>query len=243
MDGTQSKYLHSRQGLSAFSLIELLIVIAVIALMLSILTPSLRAVRIIAKRVGCAHNLKQIALGMDMYLGDNDHTYPCARDPVSEQPRYWLWMGRGWRTWVKPYLGGEINVRNPSVLLCPEDRSDPCMYESTSYAYSMAFYHSPEQINAITDKSETYSNPRPSIPQRADSVSTPSAKILLGEWASSHAAIDEENGWWNWQGSRNFLFPDAHVSFLAATQINPARDGLPDANVTINGIKGSDRPQ
>jgi prepilin-type N-terminal cleavage/methylation domain-containing protein len=236
----QQSEINNRKPILAFTLVELLVVIAVIALLLSILMPSLRAVRVMAQRVGCAHNLKQIALGVDMYLGDNDHTYPCTTDPVSQNPTYWLWMGRGWRGWIKPYLGGDINVRNPSVLLCPEDRADPAMYESTSYAYSMAFYHSPEQINAITDKAETYSNPKPSVPQHVDSVTTPSAKILIGEWASNHASVVEEKGWWNWQGARNFLFPDGHTSFLAATQINPARDGLPDANVTINGIKGQD---
>jgi len=114
------------------------------------------------------------------------------------------------------------------------------MYESTSYAYSMAFYHSPEQIDAMSDKSDTYSNPRPSIGQRRDDVAHPAAKILLGEWFSNHRAVDDEQGWWNWQGARNFLFADGHGAFLDAEQILPARDGLPNANLTIHGIKGRD---
>jgi prepilin-type processing-associated H-X9-DG protein len=227
---------------------ELLVVIAVIGLLLSILMPALRAAKVTAQRIGCSHNLKQITLGMDMYLGDNDQVYPCATDPVHRDPAYWLWMGRGWRGWIKPYVGGGDDVANPLVLLCPEDRNDPTMYESTSYAYSLSFYHSPEQINLITDRSQTLGDKLPvfletSVRQRADSVATPSAKILTGEWASNHARVDKENGWWNWQGARNFLFPDGHVSLLKAEQINAARDGLPDANVTINGIKGSDVAQ
>jgi prepilin-type processing-associated H-X9-DG protein len=186
------------------------------------------------------HNLKQIGLGMNMYLDGNDNVWPCAEDPVSTNPFYWLWMGRGWRACVKPYLGGSIDVNNPSVLLCPEDRADPSKYESTSYAYSMAFYHSPDQIDAMSDKADTYTNPRPSIRQRIGDVAYPSAKILLGEWSSNHLAIDQEQGWWNWQGARNFLFADGQVAFLHAEQIRPARDGLPDANLTLNGIKGRD---
>jgi hypothetical protein len=104
----------------------------------------------------------------------------------------------------------------------------------------MAFYHSPEQIDVITDKAETYSNPKPSVPQHVDAVAAPAAKILIGEWASNHATVDDEKGWWNWQGARNFLFPDAHVTFLEATQVSPAQDGLPDANLTLHGIKGRD---
>ena len=230
----------SRPLRRAFSLIELLVVLAIISILLSILIPSLRMVKVRAFRTGCMHNLKQIGLGMNMYLDGNDNVWPCAEDPVSTSPFYWLWMGRGWRASVKPYLGGSIDVNNPSVLLCPEDRADPAKYESTSYAYSMAFYHSPDQIDAMSDKADTYTNPRPSVRQRIGDVAYPSAKILLGEWSSNHVAIDQEQGWWNWQGARNFLFADGQVVFLHAEQIHPARDNLPDANLTINGIKGRD---
>jgi len=224
----------------AFTLIELLVVLAIIAVLLSILLPSLHMARARAYRTGCMHSLKQIGLGMNMYLDGNDNIWPCAEDPVSTTPFYWLWMGRGWRVFVKPYLGGVIDVNNPSVLLCPEDRADPTKYESTSYAYSMAFYHSPDQIDAMSDKADTYTNPRPSVRQRIGGVLNPSAKILLGEWSSNHLSIDQEQGWWNWQGARNFLFADGQVTFLHAEQVRPARDSLPDANLTIHGIKGRD---
>jgi len=184
------------------------------------------------------HNLKQIDLAMHVYLGDNEHVYPYADDPLPKG--YWLWMGRGWRSFLMPYFGGVVDVNNPSVLLCPEDRADPTQYESTSYAYSMAFYHSPEQIDTMSDKSDTYTHPRPSVPQRAGNVTTPSAKVLIGEWSSNHWPVDQEQGWWNWQGARNFLFADGQVLFLRAEQIRPARDGLPDANLTLHGLKGRD---
>jgi prepilin-type N-terminal cleavage/methylation domain-containing protein len=223
-----------------FTLIELLVVLAIISVLLSILIPSLRMVKVRAFRTGCMHNLKQIGLGMNLYLDGNDNVWPCAEDAVSTNPSYWLWMGRGWRAVLQPYLGGSIDVANPSVLLCPEDRADPAKYESTSYAYSMAFYHSPDQIDAMSDKSDTYLNPKSSIPQRLDNVAYPAAKILIGEWASNHLPIDQEQGWWNWLGARNFLLADGQVVFVHAEEIRPARDNLPDANLTINGVKGRD---
>ncbi len=234
-----TKAVHRTRLPGAFSLIELLVVIAVISLLLSILVPSLRRAKAAASRVGCAHNLKQIALAMDMYVMGNDNVYPCAEDPVPGKP-YWLWMGRGWRSFVRPYLTATIDANNPSVLLCPLDRTDPRTYESTSYAYSMAFYHSPEQIDAMSDPNDTYSNPQPSVRQRTGAVAFASAKILIGEWFSNHRPVEEEKGWWNWQGARNFLFADGQVDYLEATQIRPANDGLPDANLTVHGIKGRD---
>jgi type II secretory pathway pseudopilin PulG len=216
------------------------VVIAIISLLLAILGPSLRKARSMARRVVCSHNLKQVGLAMDMYTGDHETMYPCAQDPVSTTPPYWLWMGRGWRRWVEKYLSTNIDVNTPSVLLCPADRTDPVKYESTSYAYSMAFYHSPEQIDAMSATADTYSNPQPPIAQRVGDVAGPSGKILLGEWNSNHAPYENDKGWWEWKGARIFLFADGQVALLDTKRIRPARDGLPDANLTVHGIKGRD---
>lgn len=63
-----------------FTLIELLVVIAIIALLLSILMPSLRKVKQIARDVVCRSNLKQWSLIWAMYTGNNDSKFPCEAD-------------------------------------------------------------------------------------------------------------------------------------------------------------------
>jgi len=228
------------RGRLGFTLVELLVVIAIIALLLSILTPSLTRAKYMAVRIKCAHNLKQINLAVNLYMSGNDETYPCAQDPLPAG--YWLWMGRGWRSFVEPYLGGNLDANNPSVLFCPADPTAKDKYESTSYAYSMSFYHSAQQIDTMNDKSDTYTNPRPSVPQRCWNVIQPSGKILIGEWLSNHSHADKDDGWWCWQGRRNYLFADGQVRYLQAEQIRSARDGFPNANLTVRGIKGLDYP-
>lgn len=204
--------------------------------------PSLRKAKSLAARLTCAHNLKQISLAMDFYLNDNDGFYPCAQDPLP--PGYWFWMGRGWRFLVEPYIGVKIDPNNPSILFCSKDRTSKQKYESTSYAYSMAFYHSPEQIDDMNSPADTFGtvSRHPSIPQRNLDVLNPSGKILIGEWLSNHVPIDNDTGWWTWEGSRNYLFTDGQIRYLKAKQIRPAQDQLPDANLTIHGIKGTDYP-
>jgi len=221
-----------------FSLVELLVVIATVALLLSILTPSLGKARSMAMRLKCTHNLKQINIAVNLYLNGNEDAYPCAEDPLPAG--YWLWMGRGWRSFLEPYLVENINSDNPSVLFCPQDRTEKDKFESTSYSYSMAFYHSPSQIDAMSTADTYGSASEPSIPQRSFNVAKPSGKILIGEWLSNHSRIETDDGWWCWKGSRNYLFADGQVRFLKAEHIREANDGLPNPNLTIHGIKGLD---
>ncbi len=57
----------------AFTLVELLAVISIIAVLLAILMPSLRKAKEMAARVACLSNQKQLGLAWVMYAQDNDN--------------------------------------------------------------------------------------------------------------------------------------------------------------------------
>jgi prepilin-type processing-associated H-X9-DG protein/prepilin-type N-terminal cleavage/methylation domain-containing protein len=225
---------------SGFTLLELLLVAVLVAILAGLLLPVLGKARERARQAVCLSNLKQIGLAFFMYLGDHNEIFPCSQDPVSTTPVYWLWMGRGWRKLLMPYIRSTITAQSPSILYCPSDRTAPALWESTSYGYSLCFYHAPEQINAMTDNTFAYDTGKivPSVPQKFSMVAHPDKKVLAAEWLDNHTG--GAYNWWSFSGRRNYLFVDGHVQFLKAAEILPANDGWPDINLTRDGVRGRD---
>lgn len=67
---------HSGWSPFGFTLVELLVVVGIIALLISILLPTLASVRVAANRTASASNMRQIGLAISMYCDDNKGRFP-----------------------------------------------------------------------------------------------------------------------------------------------------------------------
>ena len=74
---------------SAFTLIEILVVISVIALLIAIIIPAINKARWLTYRVLCVSHLRQSVLGCIVYAGDNDDKVPPGFEDKLHASIYW----------------------------------------------------------------------------------------------------------------------------------------------------------
>ena len=143
---------------SAFTLVELLVVIGIIALLISILLPALSRAKQTANRVKCLSNLRQLGMGFQLYALSNKGRFPFdAVDNATPWDEDWIW----WQEVVVPPSGASpgrtvldlqqsrvalaLGSAAPALFRCPSEDYDNRVSVAAQggryrYSYSMNFH-------------------------------------------------------------------------------------------------------
>ena len=168
----------SRRG--AFTLIELLTVIAIIAILAAILIPAVGKVREGANQTKCVSNLRQLAVAANVYASDYHGNFVSL---YSDVPGEIVWIDQ-----IAPYVGGEHANRIFEVINCPSAEHimeyDGVRTATYSYGWNPAL---------IPDTRDLDGDGEFASPTRLMKVQRPSETLLLADTIQMEA----RGGWGN----------------------------------------------
>ena len=101
----------------AMTLIEVLVIIAVLAVLVAVLLPALAAAKRKHSRIGCVNNLQEIGLACRVWEGDNGDKYPMGISVTNGGSMELVLTGNVLTTFL--VMSNELST--PRILHCPED--------------------------------------------------------------------------------------------------------------------------
>ena len=183
---------------TGFTLLELIVVTAIISILASFLLPAVNKSRQDAKRINCVSNLKQLGMAFLMYTQDYDNLLP-HEDAGDTQPPY----DCDWFTVLDPYL----DQKDYSIVKqCPSFKGNITVYHS--YKMNSKLEEAPVDFRPV------------------DSISEPSRTVLLFCGRTDNSSVGTQikglcasgtspgSVAWYHNSGVNILFIDSHISWF-----------------------------
>lgn len=200
----------------AFTLVELLVVIAVISVLAGLLLPALQGAVAQARTIQCTSNLRQIAMGIASYTDDNAGWFPVSHRNDGRPGR--------WRTETSSYAGVEgaldvfsVKLRT-GIFLCPEFKLDlsPKYFCEGGYGWNNSYMGTSDVSATANFRRQRLSGVR--LPTKtilcgdtSDTLSSPGAfwepAMLLRPGAPNPNPVSDRH-----RGNANMVWADFHVT-------------------------------
>jgi len=203
---------HNKAG---FTLLELLVVVAIVALLFGVSVPVLGQMRQQSRSLVCISNLRQWGITLNLYCGDHNGYTP--RRGQGVQPVWIIDRPDDWFNALPPYLnlpsyndmvqaGQAPQAHDKSIFVCPEAQADP---QYTCFlSYGMNMYLSP------------WVRPQPHALQK---LPDPSQLAFLADgpcgWSSTIPSSLGYSVQARHNGHANVVFVDGHVESFSGTYL------------------------
>ena len=114
----------------AFTLVELLVVLAISGVLAALLMPALGKAKEAGRSTACIGNLRQVGIALQVYVESNNNRLPVMRDRAmgTNQPPTDLLPG------TEKVLASELG--NTNLLRCPSDRAEIFLKTGSSYSWN-----------------------------------------------------------------------------------------------------------
>ena len=230
--------------------------IAIIAILASMLMPALQAARERATAITCLNNLKQAGVGLTMYAGDHDDYLPENSGAVASGNVITSWdtaVGP-WKNGAKTVDGGKY-VTNYNALRCPGNVSslDP-KYYVPARGYGMiesnwnttAAYANPKTINKFYMHRESWWPKNPSANYALiDSVVNTGSSSMGSQFSLLNLSLDVYTIHLRHSKSRNAnaWFLDGHSQSLSFNELTSWSGGAQyQGRQVYGGSQAGERP-
>lgn len=95
----------ARHAQKAFTLVELLVVLGIVALLVALLFPAFSKARRQAAQVTCLSNLRQLGIALVLYTNENRGRFPAPASALQPQPDDWVHWPTDARSEGEPFVG------------------------------------------------------------------------------------------------------------------------------------------
>ncbi len=212
----------NRSRRNAFTLVELLVVVAIIALLLSILLPALSRARVVAASVACMSNVRQIGIALEYYKNDfNERIINSQSNIVNDPYGSWWYSQLGIRYLQLDKSVSFFESNSFRIFQCPADKAAES--DELSYGYNF-FIPTDSTVNDVKPMEQTIIMDNP--PDNGGGT-----RIGYGQVPDLHTIQARH------LGDSNVLYVDSHVARETIDDIVLQLYPLPIKDDDNNNIK------